>query len=76
MAHMVENTGAADVRFTSGEIAELNAAGRAIEIKRQRLPDAILPLSGPRSAPAEIAALKNASSPSEAMYWTENGAYR
>ena len=28
MAHMVENTGAADVRFTSSELAELNAAVR------------------------------------------------
>lgn len=45
-AHMVENTGAADVRFTSDEIAELNAAVRAIEIKGQRLPDGILGLSG------------------------------
>jgi aryl-alcohol dehydrogenase-like predicted oxidoreductase len=50
-AHMVENTGAANVRFTSGEIAELNAAVRAIEIKGQRLPDAILPLSGLEAPP-------------------------
>jgi aryl-alcohol dehydrogenase-like predicted oxidoreductase len=50
-AHMVENTGAADVRFTSGEIAELNAAVRAIEIKGQRLPDPILALSGVEAPP-------------------------
>ena len=45
-AHMVENTGAAAVRFAPNEIAELNAAVRAIEIKGQRLPDPILALSG------------------------------
>jgi aryl-alcohol dehydrogenase-like predicted oxidoreductase len=45
-AHMAENTGAANVSFTSGEIADLNAAVRAIEIKGQRLPDAILAFSG------------------------------
>jgi aryl-alcohol dehydrogenase-like predicted oxidoreductase len=44
--HMVENTGAADVRFTSGELAELNVAVRAIEIKGQRLPDPVLAFSG------------------------------
>ena len=46
MAHMVENTGAADVRFTSSELAELNAAVRAIEIRGQRLPDQVLAFSG------------------------------
>ena len=51
-AHMVENTGAADVRFTSGEITELNTAVRAIEIKGQRLPDGIIGLSG-LEAPAK-----------------------
>jgi aryl-alcohol dehydrogenase-like predicted oxidoreductase len=51
-AHMVENTGATGVRFTSDEIAELNAAARAIEIKGQRLPDGISALSG-LEAPAK-----------------------
>jgi aryl-alcohol dehydrogenase-like predicted oxidoreductase len=46
MAHMVENSGAADVRFTSSELAELNAAVRAIEIRGQRLPDQVLVFSG------------------------------
>jgi aryl-alcohol dehydrogenase-like predicted oxidoreductase len=46
MAHMVENSGAAGVRFTSAEISELNAAVRAIEVKGQRLPDAVLVFSG------------------------------
>ena len=46
MAHMVENSGAAGVRFTPAEISELNSAVRAIEIKGQRLPDAVLVFSG------------------------------
>ena len=46
MAHMMENSGAAAVRFTGAEIAELNAAVRAIEIRGQRLPDAVLAFSG------------------------------
>ncbi len=46
MAHMVENSGAGSVRFTPSEISELNAAVRAIEVKGQRLPDAVLAFSG------------------------------
>lgn len=46
MAHMVENTGATDVRFTPSEMSELNSAVRAIEVKGQRLPDAVLAFSG------------------------------
>jgi len=46
MAHMLDNTGAADVRFTSSELAELDAAVRAIEIRGQRLPDTVLVFSG------------------------------
>jgi aryl-alcohol dehydrogenase-like predicted oxidoreductase len=46
MAHMVENSGAAGVRFTPSEISELNASVRAIEVKGQRLPDAVLAFSG------------------------------
>ncbi|HSE30023.1 MAG TPA: aldo/keto reductase [Pyrinomonadaceae bacterium] len=46
MAHMVENSGAAGVRFTPSEISELNSAVRAIEVKGQRLPDAVLAFSG------------------------------
>ena len=46
MAHMVENTAAAGVRFTSGEIPELNSAARVIEVKGQRLPDAVVAFSG------------------------------
>ena len=51
MAHMVENTGAADVRFTSSEIVELNAAVRAIEIRGQRLPDQVLVFSEVEAPP-------------------------
>jgi aryl-alcohol dehydrogenase-like predicted oxidoreductase len=51
MQHMVENTGAAAVRFTSAEITELNSAVRAIEIKGQRLPDGVLVFSGVEAAP-------------------------
>lgn len=46
MAHMLENIGAAAIQFTPGEIAELNAAVRAIEARGQRLPDAVLTFSG------------------------------
>jgi len=47
---MLQNNGASAVRFTSIEIAELNAAVRAIEVRGQRLPDAVLVHSG-REAP-------------------------
>jgi len=46
MAHMVENSGAAGVRFTPAEISELNSEVSAIEVKGQRLPDAVLAFSG------------------------------
>jgi len=46
MAHMLENSAAASVRFTSSELTELNSAVRAIEIRGQRLPDAVLVFSG------------------------------
>ena len=51
MAHMVENTGAADVRFTPTELAELNAAVRAIEVRGARLPDSVLVYSGVEAPP-------------------------
>jgi aryl-alcohol dehydrogenase-like predicted oxidoreductase len=46
LAHMLENNGAAGVRFTPSELAELNSAVRAIEVRGQRLPDAVLVFSG------------------------------
>lgn len=41
MAHMIENIGAPSVSFSAPEIAELNAAVSAIEIKGARLPDSV-----------------------------------
>ena len=53
MAHMVENTGAVDVSFTSDELDELNAAVRAIEIRGDRLPEQVLAFSGVEAPPQE-----------------------
>jgi aryl-alcohol dehydrogenase-like predicted oxidoreductase len=51
MAHMVENSGADDVRFTSTELAELNAAVRAIEVRGARLPEQVQVFSGVEAPP-------------------------
>jgi aryl-alcohol dehydrogenase-like predicted oxidoreductase len=51
-AHMRQNIGAAAVRFTPDELTELNAAVRAIEVRGQRLPDAVLVHSGREAPPA------------------------
>jgi aryl-alcohol dehydrogenase-like predicted oxidoreductase len=51
MAHMLQNIGAAGIRFTPSELAELNSAVSAIEVKGQRLPDAVLVYSGVEAAP-------------------------
>jgi len=51
MAHMVENTGAAAVRFTAAEVTELNAAVRAIEVRGARLPEQVLVFSGVEAPP-------------------------
>lgn len=45
MSHMLENIGTTGVRFTPAEITELNAAVRAIDVRGQRLPDAVLAFS-------------------------------
>lgn len=50
MPHMEENIGAANVRFTSAELAELNIAVRAIDIQGSRLPDWVASLSGVEAA--------------------------
>ena len=50
-AHMVQNVGATQVRLSPAELSELNAAVRSIEVRGQRLPDAVLVHSG-REAPA------------------------
>ncbi|WP_226889243.1 aldo/keto reductase [Nostoc sp. MG11] len=46
MAHMIENIGAAAVRFTPAELAELNQSVSAIQIRGARLPNAVLVFSG------------------------------
>lgn len=51
MAHMLENIGAADVRFTSTELAELNAAVSATQIRGARLPEQVLVFSGVEAPP-------------------------
>jgi aryl-alcohol dehydrogenase-like predicted oxidoreductase len=53
MAHMLQNSGAVALRFTPSEIAELNSAVRAIEVKGQRLPDAVLVFSGAEARPKD-----------------------
>lgn len=45
MAHMLDNIGSASIGFTPEEIGELNAAVAAIEVRGQRLPDAVLAFS-------------------------------
>jgi len=42
IAHLLENTGAAAMRLTSAEIAELDAAVAAVRIRGARLPDSVL----------------------------------
>jgi len=51
MPHMLENVGAAAVRFTAAELAELNAAVSAIPIRGARLPDQVLVFSGVEAPP-------------------------
>jgi aryl-alcohol dehydrogenase-like predicted oxidoreductase len=46
MAHMLENIGAAKLRFTAAEIAELNAAVKVFQVRGKRLPDAVQAFSG------------------------------
>jgi aryl-alcohol dehydrogenase-like predicted oxidoreductase len=51
MPHMIENIGAAAVRFTPAELAELNRSVSAIQIRGARLPDAVLVFSGVEAPP-------------------------
>ena len=46
MAHMLENTGAASIRFSPAELSELNKAVAAIQVRGARLPDAVQVFSG------------------------------
>jgi len=46
MAHMLENIGAASIRFTPAELAELSTSVSAVQIRGARLPDQVLAFSG------------------------------
>lgn len=45
MAHMLENTGSAQVRFTQAELQELNSSVAAIQVQGARLPEGVLRFS-------------------------------
>lgn len=45
LPHLLENLGAAAVRFTPAELAELTSAASAIQIEGARLPDSVLAFS-------------------------------
>ncbi|MGC3998023.1 MAG: aldo/keto reductase [Anaeromyxobacter sp.] len=51
MAHLLENVGAADLRFTSSELAELDGALSAVQTRGARLPDQVLVFSGVEAPP-------------------------
>jgi aryl-alcohol dehydrogenase-like predicted oxidoreductase len=51
-AHVRQNVGASAIRFTADELAELDAAVRTIDVRGQRLPDAVLIHSGREAPPA------------------------
>jgi len=45
MPHLIENLGAAAIRFTTEELAELGAAASSIQIQGARLPETVLAYS-------------------------------
>lgn len=51
MAHMLDNKGAAKVKFAPDELTELNSVIRAVEVKGQRLPDFVLSFSDVEAPP-------------------------
>jgi aryl-alcohol dehydrogenase-like predicted oxidoreductase len=51
MAHMLENIGADDVRFTVDELRQFNTELSRIEIKGERLPKMVLDFSGVEAPP-------------------------
>ena len=51
MAHMLENIGASEVRFTPAELTELNTSVSAIQIRGERLPAQVLVFSGVEAPP-------------------------
>ncbi len=54
MVHMLENIGAAAVRITPAELAELNRSVSAIKIRGARLPDAVLSFSDIEAPPKRL----------------------
>lgn len=50
-AHMMENLGAASITFTADEMRQLNAALAVIRIQGDRLPPAVMTMSGVEAAP-------------------------
>ncbi|RJG04229.1 aldo/keto reductase [Noviherbaspirillum sedimenti] len=51
MPHMIENIGAASVRFSAAELTELNRSVSAIQIRGARLPDAVQVFSDVEAPP-------------------------
>lgn len=51
MQHMLENVGASAVRFSADEVAELDLAVSAIEVRGNRLPDVVQAFSGVEAPP-------------------------
>jgi aryl-alcohol dehydrogenase-like predicted oxidoreductase len=51
MAHMLENTGAANVKFTTDDLTKFNAELAAIKIEGVRLPEFVLAFSGVEAPP-------------------------
>jgi aryl-alcohol dehydrogenase-like predicted oxidoreductase len=50
MAHMLENNGADNVKFTVDELKQFNQELAAVQIKGLRLPQAVLNFSGVEAA--------------------------
>jgi hypothetical protein len=46
-----KRSGASAIRFTADELTELNTAVRGLEVRGQRLPDAVLAFSGVEAPP-------------------------
>lgn len=51
IAYTLQNSGADAVRFTPGELAQLNAASDAIQVQGARPPDQVLVYSGVEAPP-------------------------
>ena len=49
--HVIQNIGGASVQFSDAELGELNAAVRNIEIRGERLPEAVLNMTGVEAPP-------------------------